>query len=190
VKYLDRVLQRWRIQAVLPYIKSSDRVLDVGAGSGELFSHLSQCREYVGVDPTVQTEQILGPNAKLLPGAFPDTLTTRGQFDVVCVLAVFEHVPVAEKDAFAHACARSLVPSGLLLVTVPSRFVDYVLIVLRSVRLLDGMSLEEHHGFDHRLTPAIFGGASFSLIEHRRFELGLNHLFVFRRDGGRRGASL
>ena len=52
------------------------------------------------------------------------------------------------------------------------------------LRLIDGMSLEEHHGFDSRQTPAIFSAAGLQLLKKPKFQLGLNNLFVFRRGNG------
>jgi len=47
--------------------------------------------------------------------------------------------------------------------------------------LIDGMSLEEHHGYEVSQTTKIFSPPDFRLVLHRRFQLGLNHLFVFER---------
>jgi hypothetical protein len=43
------------------------------------------------------------------------------------------------------------------------------------------MSLEEHYGFEPDDTRRIFAEPGFKLIYHARFQLGLNHLFVFER---------
>jgi hypothetical protein len=59
--------------------------------------------------------------------------------------------------------------------------VDRVLDVLIRLRVLDGMHEEEHHGFEASLTPGFFTAAGFELEKARRFQLGLNNLFVFRK---------
>jgi hypothetical protein len=57
------------------------------------------------------------------------------------------------------------------------------------MRLVDGMAFEEHYGFDVRTTPAVFTPHGFALIVRRRFQLGLNNLFVFRRVGSAESAA-
>jgi hypothetical protein len=54
--------------------------------------------------------------------------------------------------------------------------------VLKALRLVHGMSLEQHYGFDVRQVTALFSPPDFELVRHRRFELGLTNLFVFRRS--------
>jgi hypothetical protein len=68
-----------------------------------------------------------------------------------------------------------------VIITVPSLWVDVVVETLCFLKLADGMSLEEHHGFDPRTTPEVFTPHGFDLECRCRFQLGLNHLFVFRK---------
>jgi hypothetical protein len=49
------------------------------------------------------------------------------------------------------------------------------------LRLLDAMSLEEHHGFDVERTQQIFSVAGLRALVERPFQLGLNRLFIFER---------
>jgi 2-polyprenyl-3-methyl-5-hydroxy-6-metoxy-1,4-benzoquinol methylase len=100
-------------------------------------------------------------------------------FDVVTILAVVEHVE--RREALAEECHRLLVPRGRAIVTVPQQKVERILEFLVAARLADGMSLEQHHGFDPAETRDLFCSRGFDLEHHSFFQLGMNNLFVFRR---------
>jgi hypothetical protein len=102
-------------------------------------------------------------------------------FDAITLLAVLEHFAAGDYEGLRAGCARFLKPGGCLIITVPSPKVDLILKVLLAIGLIDGMSLEEHHGYDVRETTRIFPPPDFQLVQHQRFQLGLNNLFVFRR---------
>jgi SAM-dependent methyltransferase len=135
----------------------------------------------VGVDPDLDRAFSVG-RARIVPGHFPEAVSDEPPFDVITMLAVLEHIPPPQQAALAAACASALKPGGRVIITVPSPVVDRILPVLRSLRLIDGMSLEEHYGFDARRLPEVFQTSGFKLLRHRRFQLGLNHLFVFGLD--------
>ena len=134
----------------------------------------------MGIDMDVMRSIDLPLGVELMEGKFPDSLPGGDSFDVVTALAVIEHVPDGGLTEWVDACADQLNIRGWLIITVPSPLVDRILGVLLFLRLADGMALEGHHGFDPRQVPMIFG-RRFSLVKHRRFQLGLNHLFVFRK---------
>lgn len=178
MKPLDRRLQNWRIDQAGRFVPAGSAVLDVGAADGVLFRRLGdRIGSGVGIDPDAETGAV--GNFRLVRGKFPEALEPGETFDVVTALAFFEHVPDAERDAVAAACFRAVKPGGRCILTVPSAAVDKILEVLIGLRIIDGMHEEEHHGFDPALTPAIFGAAGFALHARRRFQLGLNNLFVF-----------
>jgi 2-polyprenyl-3-methyl-5-hydroxy-6-metoxy-1,4-benzoquinol methylase len=118
----------------------------------------------------------------MIRGYFPQDLPAEaGPFDAIVMLAVLEHFPAAQYQPLAEGCARLLKPGGRLIITVPSPAVDAILAVLVKLRLVHGMSLEEHHGYDVSETPKIFPAPKFRLVERSTFQLGLNNLYVFER---------
>jgi SAM-dependent methyltransferase len=181
MKPMDRLLQWWRIRKALPYIAAGSRVLDIGCADGELFRCIPHVAEGVGVDPDLPSTTRPCPNAVLLRGLFPHALPDDLPFDVITLLAVLEHVPPDHQKALALACARHLKPGGHLIITVPSPFVDRILVVLRFLRLIHGMALEQHYGYDPGQTTTLFAVPGMELIKARGFQVGLNNLFVFRK---------
>lgn len=183
MKYTDRLLQNWRISKVRPYIAPSDRILDIGSADGALFSALGKSvgANSIGVDPTLK-QKLTVNGCALLPGFFPQAIPPdTGVFDVITMLAVLEHFPESAYESLREGCEKFLRPGGKLLITVPSPQVDHILAVLTFLRLVDGMALEEHHGFEVGQTTRIFRPEMFRLIKRSGFQLGLNNLFVFER---------
>ena len=182
MKALDRLLQRWRIRKALPFVRRGDRLLDVGCHDRVLLDAVrGRAARATGVDGVV--EPIDDGDVRLLRGTFPDDFDFDDEsFDCVTALAVVEHVE--EPAAFAQACERLLAPAGRLVVTVPHPVVDRILDALIALRLLDGMAHEEHHGFDVARTIPLFEETGLRLRTDRRFQLGLNRLFVFEKPDG------
>jgi hypothetical protein len=62
---------------------------------------------------------------------------------------------------------------------VPSPSVDAILEVLLFFRLIKGMELDQHYGYDITKTQSLFESVGFQFITHQSFQLGINNLFVF-----------
>lgn len=174
---LDLFIQSQRINMARRFLRPGARVLDLGCGDGALFKQVPEVSG-VGIDPTLQTTVEL-PNARLLPGRFPDNTSTEGEFDFVTLLASLEHLPRPVRNQLGTDCYRALKPNGKVIITVPSAKTDIVLSVLKTMRLIDGLSLEEHHGYDVRETPQVF--SPLKMESHKQFQLGFNNLFVFQK---------
>jgi SAM-dependent methyltransferase len=179
MRCIDRVLQNWRARKARPWIPEGARVLDIGCHQGEFLKSLGErIGPSVGLDPLAVPE--IAPRYQLLTSMFqPPTEFADSSFDAIVMLATLEHI--RDKEPLARECWRLLRPGGRVIITVPAGFVDVIVHFLCKIRLADGMSLDEHHGFDPRTTPDVFGRHGFALERWRRFQLGLNHLFVLRK---------
>jgi SAM-dependent methyltransferase len=181
LKSVDRWLRSWRIRKAAPFVAQGARVLDVGCHDGELFRALApRIVSGVGVDPMLTSSSEDG-RFRFLRGSFPDVDLPPEAFDVVMMLAVLEHVDEADLYRVREACERALVPGGRVVITVPSPRVDDILHVLGRLRLIAGVAVHEHHGFDPRVLPRALGGGELALSVRRSFQLGLNNLLVFTR---------
>ena len=180
MRWLDRVLRDWRMRKAAPWVREGDRVLDIGSFDGAFLRMVEgKVARGVGVDPLAEAWK----NGKLevVRGGVPGLRFEEGAFDCITMLAVLEHIH--EREGLARECARLLAPGGRVVITVPRPVVDRILAGLKAVRLIDGMSLEEHEGYDVERTEGIFGTAGLRLVKRAGFQLGLNCLFVFEKPG-------
>lgn len=181
MKITDRILQRWRIARARPFIPHAARVLDIGSSDGELFQRLgSWISDGIGIDPELKRDTHIH-GVPLIASFFPEDMPDVEPFDAITMLAVLEHFPSSEYAKLSRSCARFLKPGGVLIITVPSPQVDKILRVLKVLRPVDAETLEQHHGYDVTQTTTIFSEDRFRLKRHTRFQLGLNHVFVFER---------
>jgi len=179
VRRVDVWLQSWRGAKARSWVPIGARVLDIGCHQGEFLESLGdRIGPSVGIDPLAQPRKT--PRYRLVRGVFPQAEAfNQGSFDVVSMLAVIEHIP--DWRRVISDCRRILAPGGRVVVTVPSPAVDRVLEILLRLRLVSGMSLEEHHGLDPVRLPPAFVERGFILERWQRFQLGLNNLMVYRR---------
>ena len=181
MKAVDRFLQSWREGKVRAWLKPGARVLDIGCHQGEFLEKLGAAiGPSAGLDPLATARETPRYRIVAKPFAEPMDFPDRS-FDAIILLATLEHI--RDKAPLAREARRLLATGGRLIMTVPSPRVDDIVHTLVRLGLADGMSLEEHHGFKPEDTRAIFEAAGLQLETHETFQLGLNHLFVFRQPG-------
>jgi Methyltransferase domain len=177
---LDQLLQRMRIQKALRELTGVKRLLDIGTHDGTLFRETGATG--VGIDP----ELIDGPapdGVTMVRGFFPNDLPPLPDqlFDAAAALAVVEHIPEEELATWAKSLAGIIAPGGAVVITVPAPAVDKILHVLIALRLIAGIEAHQHHGFKPSDLETIFTAPDWRRRKHQRFQLGLNHLYVFER---------
>lgn len=178
---LDRILQQWRMKKAAAFVPANCRLLDIGCHQGELLLRLQQrIVSGVGIDPLCSAAAP-APHIQLLQGSFPEALASMPPFDVITALALVEHIPSEQQQPFFDACFQWLRPGGLLICTIPDKKVDRILDILTQLKLVKGMSLEQHHGFEPSDSIGLASKAGFEMRKQQRFQLGLNNVFVFQK---------
>jgi SAM-dependent methyltransferase len=168
------------MRKAVPFIAKNDVVLDIGTADGALFKRSDVAKRMaagVGIDPDATTVQ--EQRFRMVRGFFPKDLPIDEQFGTITMLAVLEHIPTDQQPSVARSCFERTLPGGRLVVTVPGPLVDRIIDVLKAVRVIDGMSVEQHYGFDPEHTIPLFEEAGFRLDVSKKFQLGVNNLYVF-----------
>lgn len=103
------------------HLHPSDRVLDVGCGTGFLLEAVAETYRVAGLDPSPQAVAYCtgrGLTGVRVGGVEDLAATAGGPFDAVTFFDVIEHLP---GDVGALSLAREiLAPQGLVFVTVPA----------------------------------------------------------------------
>lgn len=184
MKMLDEIIRYWRVRVALNNAPTAmDNVFDIGCDDSYLIRKLSHItKRQDGIDPRLVGDSI-SPNSEIKKGFFPSSIEDyqmQGEYDAIFALAVFEHFSEQDIRQSSFVISRMLSPTGRLIATVPHPFVDRLLDVLIFLRLIEGQALDEHHGFDPENVVNYFSD-SLRLIKRRRFQFGLNNIFVFGR---------
>jgi len=165
-------LEEERINQVLPYIEG--KLLDIGAGNNTL------AKEYgsgIGVDIfDWGGGAIVVKDTSKLP--YPDE-----SFDTITFIACLNHIPNrAEVLKEAH---RLLKPSGKLIITMIDPIlgnIGHAIWWYSEDKKRGGMKKGEVGGMWTEEITTLLKKVEFMLDEHHRFECGLNHIYIFKKE--------
>jgi len=160
-----------------------NRVLDIGCGTFPYFLLSSNANERYGIDPSVnlalikKTEKIFLKKMKvgkqMLP--FKDNF-----FDVITMLAVFEHIDHDKLSHVLREVRRTLRKGGIFIITTPAPWSDKPLHYLANFGLISKEEIHEHkHNLTHKRIKEYLKDAGFleDKIENGFFEVYLNMWF-------------
>jgi len=179
MKKIDYILQGERIRQAEKYLVGNT-ILDIGCHFGELFEKIAKKKPVSGdgIDG-ILTEKIVKENYTLYPGYFPEDFPVQKKYDAITLLAVLEHIPIEILQDYPSLLSNYLHQKGRVIITIPTKKVDSILNVLLFFKLIHGMDLIHHQDFDRAIIKDIFTENGFDLVAEKRFELGLNILYVF-----------
>lgn len=182
MKKIDYLLQNERIKQAKKFI-TGHSLLDIGCHFGELFDSILKEKTISGdgIDGILH-EKIQKENYTLYPGYFPQDFPVTKKYHNITLLAVLEHIPMEQLVKYPDLLNQYLNTKGRVIITVPSKKVDYILDVLLFFKLIHGMDLEHHQDFEREKIKTIFTSKGYTLLKEKRFELGLNILYVFEKQ--------
>jgi SAM-dependent methyltransferase len=100
-----------------------------------------------------------------------------GFFEVVSMLAVFEHIEPLVLVNLLREIHRVLKPGGAYLMTTPAAWTEGILKTMARLRLVSVVEVGEHKGaYSHQQIVAMLAEAGFdrAMIQHGFFEAGMN----------------
>jgi SAM-dependent methyltransferase len=164
-------LEEERLQAVMPFIKG--RLLDIGAGTNNL---VKKYGSGIGVDvfDWGGGAKVVKNTAKL---PFKDE-----SFDTITFIACLNHIP--NRDQVIGEAARLLAQNGRILVTMIDPLlggIGHAIWWYSEDKQRGGMKKGEMGGMWTKEIVELFLKKNFSLMEHHRFQFGLNHIYMFQK---------
>ncbi len=172
--------------SLIPASCRTGRILDIGCGSFPFFLTSIDFTEKYGLDKTAtEGNRELGrrgisffkfdiETGETLP--FDDEY-----FDVVTMLAVFEHIEPLRLKGLLADIRRVLKKQGVYIMTTPAAWTQNLLAIMARFNLVSPAEIEEHKGaYDHETIAELLGNASFQREKMRfgYFELFMNNWAV------------
>jgi SAM-dependent methyltransferase len=165
-----------RYRALAPYLKRGDRILDAGAGGGEVVYVLRQLGfDASGLEPDEQyarhAREALG--APVATGFVQDAVFAAGSFDVVTMYHALEHVE--DPSAILSRLRGWMADRGVLLVEVPN---------VEAVCIAPGHRFHFAHfyNFNRDALEALGRKAGFEPVQTTTSSDGGNLMSVFRAE--------
>ncbi len=181
---LEGFLARQRVRLadrLIPERARSGRILDVGCGTSPLFLMTTRFHEKYGLDKILDADARCRGQNIIIENHDMERKETLpygdGFFDVVTMLAVFEHIEPADLVSTLKEVNRVLKPEGVYILTTPAAWTDRLLKILAKLKLVSKEEIEEHKDtYNHKKIIGLLTGAGFNegKIQYGYFEAYLN----------------
>jgi len=176
--------QRYKIaKRLIELAKKNGRILDIGYGLEALFLANVDFSEKYGLDRDIETAARDRAKQKGIILICSD-IEKEGKlpfgdnyFDVVSMLAVFEHIEPENLVRLHKEIHRVLKPDGMYVMTTPAVWTGPLLRLLAKLHLISSVPIIEHKGsYSHSMISAVLQEADFQQDKLRfgYFELFMN----------------
>ena len=159
------------------------RILDIGCGTIPYLLLNTQFAERYGLDKVAEDgERAVAAGGAIILANFDIEREEKvpfedDYFDVVTMLAVFEHILPERLPAVAAEIRRILRPGGVYILTTPAWWTDGLLRFMARLRIVSPAEIEEHKdGYSPEKIFSVLrqGGFAAEDIRTGYFELGMN----------------
>lgn len=168
---------------LIPHDHRKGRILDIGCGEHAYFLNVTEFSEKHGIDRAVNDgvfsnkdrEKIFIKNCDVEKDSL--RLFDDEYFNVVTMLAVFEHFEPKNLPRILREIKRVLKLDGILILTTPASHVGMILQILSKLKLVNPAFIEEHkalYSTKEIFSMLIKGGFSKEDIRSGNFELFMN----------------
>jgi ubiquinone/menaquinone biosynthesis C-methylase UbiE len=184
--FLEILLARQRAKVanrLIPEAHRKGRILDIGCGSFPFFLINAEFFEKHGLDKLANSNNshcTAGKNILISNFDLEKERTIPygdGYFNVITMLAVFEHIDPESLTRVLNEIYRVLKPGGMYILTTPAAWADPLLRVLAKMRLVSLTEIEEHKdAYTHGRISSLLQEAGFQKEKMRfgYFELYMN----------------
>jgi len=183
---LEVFLAKQRASKANSFISKNQRkgkILDIGCGSYPYFLIFTKFENKYGLDPSLKISEISEKNLNLRVFDVTKKILpfTDNYFDVVTMLAVFEHIEHDKLNFILKEIKRVLKKEGKLIITTPAPWADKLLHFMANFGLISAEEIHEHkHNHSKEKIESILAEAGFEKRKIRCgfFELSMNMWFT------------
>ncbi len=179
---LSSLLQRLRFKKALPFILQGKKILDIGAGRGDIVSCLSGKNDYLGIEGNQRfyQEACQKYGADKFINLYLDnensTALKISKQDIILMLAVLEHL--SDPVKIVKNLSRYLNSKGKIIITTPDKKAKTLLESGAKVGIFSQQNKDHKHYFFKKELYQLAKEADLKVRYYQSFEFGLNHLIV------------
>jgi 2-polyprenyl-3-methyl-5-hydroxy-6-metoxy-1,4-benzoquinol methylase len=148
---LEEFLSHQRVRVanrLIPPASRSGRLLDLGCGEHPRFLLATDFAEKHGVDRRAARQEHAAVTGFRRSDCDFETVTALpfadSYFDVVTMLAVFEHIDPPKLGTLVSEIHRILKPGGTYILTTPAAWTHHLLLSMATLRIVDPVQIAEH----------------------------------------------
>jgi SAM-dependent methyltransferase len=146
---LEGFLAKKRASKANSFIKDfhrKGRILDIGCGSYPYFLESINFKEKFGMDPSLNTSSLRSKKITLkkLDVTKQKLPFSDSYFEVITMLAVFEHIDGEKLNSVLKEIKRVLKKDGIFIITTPAPWADGILRLMSKINLISDEEIDEH----------------------------------------------